>query len=261
MCGNVPAWRYNFIIYLYLVAQVQLHFGLSSTFWYSSSSAAAQTVSPTWSTCFPLTEKCREHFLTTCDMMNNATSLMFKHRCAKYVISAVMLHRVHWWKSGIKIINISNRSLCNYTSPWHSVSASQKNNSCGTPVRHLPCLIEGLINETSCRPFNGDEFPGHRSEAPVFSLWKYNETQMIFFLSGGGELSIHWHRAVGYWILGVLVSIKRLPDREHGGVMNLGVAALPEEAFICVWQAGGRFLPRSALSVIQPWRGRHKGVF
>lgn len=103
------------------------------------------------------------------------------HRCAKYQINAVMLHRVHWWKSGIKMINISNRSLCNYTSPWHSVSASQKNNSCGTLVRHLPCLIEGLINETSCRPFNGDEFPWRRSEAPVFSLWNYNETQMIFF--------------------------------------------------------------------------------
>lgn len=48
-------------------------------------------------------------------------------------------------------------------------------------MRHLSCLIEGLINETSCRPFNGDEFPWHRSEAAVFSFWNYNETQMIFF--------------------------------------------------------------------------------
>lgn len=102
------------------------------------------------------------------------------HTCAAYLINAAMLHKVSWWKHGIKIINISNRSSCNYTSPWHSVSASQKNNSCGRLLRRRWCLIEELINETSRRPFNGDEFPWHRSEAPIVSLWNY-ETQMISF--------------------------------------------------------------------------------
>lgn len=164
------------------------------------------------------------------------------HTCAAYLINAAMLHKVSWWKHGIRIINISNRSSCNYTSPWHSVSASQKNNSCGRLLRHRWCLIEELINETSRRPFNGDEFPWHRSEAPIVSLWNY-ETQMIsfFFLSAGGELSIHWHRAVGYWILGVFTSITRLPDKEQAWWSSeSGGSCVPQRGFHMYLTGRGR---------------------
>ena len=70
----------------------------------------------------------------------------------------------------------------------------------------------------------------------------YNKTEMIIFGGAGGEPSVHWHRGVGYWVLGVFTSITRLPDGEQtwwcsesGGSYS---RVSRELFFICIWQAG-----------------------
>lgn len=96
----------------------------------------------------------------------------------------------------------------------------------------------------------------------------YNKTEMIIFGGAGREQSVHWHRAVGYWILGVFTSITRLPDGEQtwwcsesGGSYSL---VSRELFFICIRQAGedgqGGISPRNSPvcnpAVERQWRER-----
>lgn len=88
--------------------------------------------------------------------------------------------------------------------------------------------------------------PGIQVKLHSSHCGNYNKTEMIFFLRGRGELSVHWHWAAGYWILGVLFkSITRLPDGEQtwwgsesGGALS--ASCVPRESFICIWWAAGK---------------------